>query len=137
CWLGKHAAEQARAVLQRAGVASFDTPVQAAEAVALLTRWSVLQRHLERVPASHGEIAVDGDRVRGILAAAAAEGRTLLTEDEAKAVIAAYGIPVPETILAADADEVFAAAERLLRSAPAVVVKLRSKTISHKSDIGG
>ena len=137
CWLGKHAAEGARSVLQKAGVASFDTPVQAAEAVALLTRWSVLQRTLERVPESHGEVAVDRDRVQAILAAAAAEGRSMLTEDEAKAVIAAYGIPVPETIIAATEAEVAAAAERLLQSAPAVVVKLRSKTISHKSDIGG
>lgn len=137
CWLGKHAAEPARAVLQKANVASFDTPVQAAEAVALLTRWSVLQRNLERVPETRGEIAVDSARVRAIVATAAAEGRTLLTEDEAKAVIAAYGIPVPETILAADEGEVEVAAERLLRSAPAVVVKMRSKTISHKSDIGG
>ena len=137
CWLGKHAAEAARAVLQQANVASFDTPAQAAEAVALLTRWSVLQRNLERVPESQGEIAVDNGRVRAVIAAAAAEGRTLLTEDEAKAVIAAYGIPVPETILAATVDEVAAAAERLLGAAPAVVVKVRSKTISHKSDIGG
>jgi len=137
CWLGKHAAEAARAVLQQAGVASFDTPVQVAEAVALLTRWSVLQRTLERVPATRGEIAVDTAAARAVITAAAAAGRTLLTEDEAKAVIAAYGIPVPETVLAADEDEVAAAAERLLRTARAVVVKLRSTTISHKSDIGG
>jgi len=137
CWLGKHAADPARAVLQQAGVASFDTPVQVAEAVALLTRWSVLQRNLERVPATRGEIAVDTETARAVIAAAAAEGRRLLTEDEAKAVIAAYGIPVPETVLAVDEDAVAAAAERLLRGNPAVVVKLRSATITHKSDVGG
>jgi acetyltransferase len=137
CWLGKHAAEPARSVLQQAGVASFDTPAQAAEAVALLTRWSVLQRTLERVPASHGEVAVDRGRVADILAAAAAAGRTLLTEDEAKSVLAAYGIPVPETVVAATGDAVAEAAARLLQSAPAVVVKMLSKTISHKSDLGG
>ena len=137
CWLGKYAAEGARSILQRAGVASFDTPVQAADAVALLTRWSSLQRTLERVPESQGEITVDRDQVQAILAAAAAEGRSMLAEDEAKGVIAAYGIPVPVTIGAATEAEVAAAAERLLQSAPAVVVKMRSKTISHKSDLGG
>ena len=42
-WLGKQAAEPARDVLRRAGVASFDSPAPAAEAVALLTRWSSLR----------------------------------------------------------------------------------------------
>ena len=137
CWLGKFTAEPARDRLQQSGVASFDTPTQAAEAVALLTRWSVLQRSLERVPPSHGEQPVDSARVREIIAGAAAENRTLLTEPEAKSVIAAYGIEVPETIEAASAAEVEAAAARLLETAPAVVVKLLSKTISHKSDVGG
>jgi acetyltransferase len=137
CWLGKFAAEPARSRLQEAGIASFDTPTQAAEAVALLTRWSVLQRSLERVPPSHGDQPVDRDSVREILARAAAEDRTLLTEPEAKAVIAAYGIEVPQTITAATPAEVEAAATRLLDTAPAIVVKLLSKTITHKSDIGG
>lgn len=137
CWLGKHTAEPARARLQEAGIASFETPTQAAEAVALLTRWSVLQRSLERVPPSHAEFPVDSDRVREILAGAAAENRTLLTEPEAKAVIAAYGIEVPETIVATTPAEVETAASRLLESAPAVVVKMLSKTITHKSDLGG
>ena len=137
CWLGKHTAEPARARLQEAGIASFETPTQAAEAVALLTRWSVLQRSLERVPPSHAEFPVDSDRVREILAGAAAENRTLLTEPEAKAVIAAYGIAVPETVVAKTPAEVETAASRLLESAPAVVVKMLSKTITHKSDLGG
>ncbi|MDP1731722.1 MAG: bifunctional acetate--CoA ligase family protein/GNAT family N-acetyltransferase [Devosia sp.] len=137
CWLGKYAAEQARSVLQRAGIASFDTPVQVAEAVGLLTRWSTLQRTLQRVPSSRGDIAVDRPRVQSIIAAAAAEGRSMLTEDEAKAVIAAYGVPVPQTVVATTEAEVVGAAERLLKSAPAVVVKMLSKTISHKSDLGG
>lgn len=137
CWLGKFAAEEARTELRKAGVASFDTPVQAAKAVALLTRWSRLRASLERVPASHAEFAVDRAAAQATIAAAAAAGRTMLSEQEAKAVVAAYGIPVPETIVAASEDDVAAAAERLLRSHPAVVVKMHSRTISHKSDLGG
>src|SRR5690606_19682797 len=34
CWLGKHAAEPARFVLEAAGAATFDTPGEAARAVA-------------------------------------------------------------------------------------------------------
>ena len=136
-WLGKQAAEPARDVLRKAGVASFDSPAPAAEAVALLTRWSSLRKSLERVPATRGPQSVDYQKVQDILEAAAAEGRALLTEPEAKAVIGAYGIPVPEIIVAVTEAEVVLAAQKLLQTAPAIVVKMLSKAISHKSDLGG
>ncbi|NRP74793.1 Acetyltransferase Pat [Ensifer psoraleae] len=61
----------------------------------------------------------------------------MLTEPEAKAVIAAYGIPVPQTVIARSAEEAEAAARSLLASVPKVVVKLISKSITHKSDVDG
>ncbi|MBI4924075.1 MAG: bifunctional acetate--CoA ligase family protein/GNAT family N-acetyltransferase [Devosia nanyangense] len=137
CWLGKKAAEPARAVLQQAGIGSFETPAQAAEAVALLTRWSDLRQTLERVPASHAEFAVDFPQAQAIIKAAAFDGRTVLTEWEAKSVLRAYGIPAPETVVATTEDEVAEAATRLLAASPALVVKMLSKAVSHKSDIGG
>ena len=137
CWLGKHAAAPARVALQQAGIGSFDTPAQAAEAVALLTRWSELRAQLERVPPSHAEMPVNRGAADEVLKAVAAEGRSLLTEWEAKAVLKAYGVPVPETIFAATAEAVEAAARELLAMSPALVVKMASKAVSHKSDIGG
>ena len=137
CWLGKQAAQPARQVLEAAGIPNFDTPTEAAEAVSLLTRWNSLRRSLERVPASSGQIAVDRATVERVLTAAAAEGRSILTEPEAKSVIAAYGIVVPEIITATTPDEVRTAAAHLLGKSEAVVVKLLSKTVSHKSDVGG
>ena len=137
CWLGKEAAEPAREVLRQAGVATMDTPAAAAEAVALLTRWSGLRSRLDRVPASSGEVATDRAAAADVLAAVAAEGRSVLTEAEAKAVLAAYAIPVPQTLVATTEDEVERMAGELLAGAPAVVVKLYSRTVSHKSDVGG
>ncbi|MEQ1902466.1 MAG: acetate--CoA ligase family protein, partial [Devosia sp.] len=137
CWLGKQAAEPARALLQSAGIASFDTPAQAAEAVALLTRWSELRARLERVPPSSAEFTVDRAAATQILAVVAAEGRTILTEFEAKSLLRAYGVPVLETLLVRDEAQVEAAATKLLATAPSLVVKMLSKTITHKSDIGG
>jgi acetyltransferase len=67
----------------------------------------------------------------------AREGRRMLTEPEAKAAIAAYGVEVPQTIVAESPQAVKAAAAELLRGSKAVVVKVLSKAISHKSDIGG
>ena len=138
-WLGEMTARAARTVLQRAGIATFATPADAARAVSWVDDWSRVQRALLRVP-SHSGDDVSGRRedVRAIFRAAAADGRAMLTEPEAKAVLAAYGLPVPEVIVAADPDEASDAALILLaKGHDKVVVKLLSKTITHKSDVGG
>lgn len=138
CWLGGHTAREGRRILQEAGVASFETPADAAAAVSYLGEWSRAQRALLRVPSSHDEdLACNRDAALALFRAAAAEGRRLLTEPEAKAAVAAYGIPVPETIVALSPDEARKAALRLLENAESIVVKLLSKSITHKSDVGG
>ncbi len=138
CWLGDHTAREGRRILQEAGLASFETPAAAATAVSYLSDWSRAQRALMRVPSSGGEnVAKNGDEVRAVFAAVASEGRRMLTEPEAKTVIAAYGIAVPETVVAESPAEAGKAAARLLQACEKVVVKLLSKAISHKSDVGG
>ena len=62
---------------------------------------------------------------------ARADGRTALTEAEGKALLAEYGVPVPESVLAATPDEAAAAAEEI--GFP-VVVKVSSPQVTHKSD---
>jgi acetyltransferase len=138
CWLGERTAREGRQILHEAGVASFSTPADTANALSYLANWSKAQTALSRVPESSGEdVAADREAVRAIFRAAASEGRSMLTEPEAKAVLSAYGIPVPETIVAATPDAAGEAAARLLERGDTVVVKLLSKTITHKSDVGG
>jgi len=137
CWLGKRAAEPARAVLRSAGVGSFDTPAHAAQATALLTRWNQLRSQLEQVPPLDGITQLDTNGIARIIEGASLDGRTLLTEVEAKAVLRHCGIDVPETIFCADEDRVEAAAGHLLNGVPRVVVKMLSKRVTHKSDVGG
>ena len=138
CWLGEHSARGGRHILQQAGVASFETPADAATAVSYLGDWYRAQKALMRVPPSRSEhVEADREAVLAIFRQVAGEGRRMLTETEAKAAIAAYGIAVPETVVAASPREVEAAAARLLERSDKVVVKLLSKTISHKSDVGG
>ena len=138
CWLGEHTARAGRRILQDAGVASFETPADASTAVAYLGDWAKAQKALMRVPSSRSEdVAGDRDAVLAIFRAAAAEGRAMLTEPEAKAALAAYGIDVPATVVAHSPAEVETAAAKMLESHERVVVKLMSKAISHKSDVGG
>ena len=138
CWLGEHTAREGRRVLTEAGIPSFETPEDAAIAASYLSEWSRAQRELLRTPSSRGDDAA-GDRaaVQAIFRQVAKEGRRMLTEPEAKAVVAAYGVPVPRTIVAASASEAAEAAGRLLETSERVVVKLLSKAVSHKSDAGG
>ena len=138
CWLGEHTARAGRRILQEAGVASYETPAAAAIAVSYLSDWSRAQKALMRVPSAGGQtLSGARDAVQAIFRHVAAEGRGMLTEPEAKAAIEAYGIPVPETIVAKTAAAVEKGAARLLRKSEKIVVKLLSKTLTHKSDVGG
>jgi acetyltransferase len=76
----------------------------------------------------------DPQAVRKIIAPALAEGRTLLTDPEAKAVLVAYGIPVARTLIAATPE---AAAQAARQIAGPVALKILSPDITHKSDVGG
>lgn len=137
CWLGEATAGEGRRLLQAAGIPSYATPAAAAEAVAYLTRWSAAQKALQRVPAARQETAFDHAAALTVFRQVASEKRRMLTEPEAKAVAQAFGIAVPETIVAHTAAEVGKAARRLLRKQRKIAVKLLSKTVTHKSDVGG
>ncbi|CDX20681.1 fused acyl-CoA synthetase: NAD(P)-binding subunit; ATP-binding subunit [Mesorhizobium sp. ORS 3324] len=138
CWLGEHTAREGRRILTEAGLASFETPEDTAIAASYLSEWSRAQRALMRTPPSQGENPMNGKATaHAIFRQAADEGRRMLTEPEAKAAIAAYGIQVPRTVVARLAPDVAQAAGQLLESSEKVVVKLLSKEVSHKSDIGG
>ncbi len=138
CWLGEYSAKEARRILSEKGVASFETPADPVRAVAYLVDWSRAQRALIRVPSSRSEdVVADRGAALSLFRKVAAQGRRLLTEPEAKAVVAAYGIPTPETVVAESPAQVARAAARLLEKSPSVVVKLLSRAVSHKSDVGG
>ncbi|MEE9277531.1 MAG: acetate--CoA ligase family protein [Dehalococcoidia bacterium] len=69
-----------------------------------------------------------------IIEAARSQGRTLLNEVEAKAILADAGIPVTPTKLAHGPDEAVTIAEQM---GYPVVLKVVADAITHKSDVGG
>lgn len=69
-----------------------------------------------------------------ILADARAEGRTLLDEVEAKAILAEAGIPATAAELATTRDEAQARAKAI---GYPVALKIVSPDVAHKSDVGG
>ena len=137
CWLGDQAVAEARQLFQDAGIANFDTPEQAVRAFSMLTRYRRNQAELTEAPPAmipNGP-APDWAQVRSVVTSALANGRDMLTELEAKTVLAAAGIPVVPT------ERVEAHAEAACTAAKAmgfpVVLKILSDDISHKSDVGG
>lgn len=135
CWLGGETAERARRICREAGLPTYDTPENAAraflEAVNYRRNQSLL---METPPSIPPGFAPDVARVRAIIDGVMREGRTLLSEPEAKGVLAAYGIPVVETLVAETPEQAGALAQGL--GFP-VAVKLVSPDITHKSDVGG
>ena len=72
-----------------------------------------------RTPPREADLSdINSEAARTAMAAAAKEGRALLTEPEAKAVLRAYGIPTVPTLVAATPQEVEATAGELLEHAP-------------------
>ena len=135
-WMGGQDVEEGSLVLSRAGIPTFRYPDTAVEMFNYLWRSAEDLRGLYETPVlpDDSEGAIDRARVTDIIEAARAEGRTLLTEVESKAVLAGYGIPITETRIARSAD---AAVEAAAAIGYPVVVKLFSHTITHKTDVGG
>ncbi len=137
-WLGEEAAAPARAKFQEAQIPTYATPKDAVEGFFYLWQYTKAQDALMRTPPREALLSnVDTEAALAAMQAAGREGRGLLTEPEAKAVLAAYGIPTVPTRVASTPQEVEEIARDLLEDTSDLAVKVLSKTISHKSDVGG
>jgi acetyltransferase len=135
-WMGGENVEKAAAILREAGIPTFPYPDTAVKLFNATWRFADNLKALYETPtmAPDGEEGMDRARATEIVEAARAEGRTLLTEFESKELLATYGIPITETIIATTPEDAVAAAQRI---GYPVVVKLHSNTITHKTDVGG
>ena len=138
CWLGQETAEPGRKRFRMARAATFETPEDAVESYAAAASLAHEQARRARMPGlSERDVEADAPVARAILETAAGEGRSLLYESEAKQLLAAYGIPIVETLVAATPEETGEIARKLLKTTGACVIKVISPEITHKSDVGG
>jgi acetyltransferase len=138
-WLGDINPTASRAFLESHGIPNFYTPENAVEAFSFLCAYRRNQALLMQVPAAAAadnaeEPRADLEAAAALRSRAIAEDRSVLTEHETKALLAAFRIPVPASILAKDRDAAVQAARKI--GFPAVI-KIHSPDISHKSDVGG
>lgn len=134
CWLGAGNADAARAIFADTKTPVFDNLEDAVRGFGYLIAADQARTALLRTPAppSAPEGATTG--AMAVVEAARRDGRAVLTAPEAKAVLAAFGIPVTPSRFAAD---VAAVADACATLTPPYAVKVVSPTITHKSDFGG
>lgn len=137
-WLGEVEAVPARAKFQAANIPTYATPKDAVEGFFYLWQYTKAREALIRTPPREADLSdIDSTAALDAMRPAGRDGRAMLTEPEAKAVLAAYGIATVPTRVASSPEEVEEIARDLLEGSPELAVKVLSKSISHKSDVGG
>jgi acetyltransferase len=140
CWLGDASVAEARQVFRDAGVAGYTTPEEAVRAFSMLTTYRRNQALLIEAPGNARTVngagpGADLVEARRLIAEVTASGREMMTEPEAKALLAACGVPVVATrVVGTSVDDALRAAESV---GYPVALKILSTDISHKSDVGG
>jgi acetyltransferase len=133
-WMGGPAVAAGDSILNGAGIPTFDYPDAAARAFTNMWKYTYNLRSIYETPEPAEDEGTEHGRVEEIIGRVRDSGRTILTEFEAKEILAAYGIPSVETEVARSPDEAVHLADRL---GYPVVLKLDSETITHKTDVGG
>ena len=138
-WLGDAAAEDARKLFAEHHIPTFETPASAARAYMYLVAYNRAQEALMQTPpALPRDVQFAPAPVRKCINEALLAGREMLTEVQGKAMIAAYGIPVVETVVARTEQEIERQSVRLLtKSGGTLALKILSEDLTHKSDVGG
>jgi acetyltransferase len=135
-WLGDIDVTQRNDAIESQGIANFQTPESAVEAFSFLCAHRRNQAQLMEAPTARAadEPRPDLAKALALRDAALGQERRLLTQDEARELLVAFGLPVPQSIAAPTRAAAVAAAEKI--GFP-VVLKIHSPDITHKSDVGG
>jgi acetyltransferase len=132
-WMGADSVQQGIDVLTQAGIPNFEFPDAACKTFARMWQYSEQLRGIYETP-THVASSASHQKLEQIFSSVRKEGRTLLDEYESKKVLEAYNIPTVPTHIATSSEEAVRVAKEL--GFP-IVLKLYSKTITHKTDVGG
>jgi acetyltransferase len=125
-WSGRRAkSEEAAAILEAANVPFLPTPVRLADAAAVLARFAEDRRRL--LPRKPPQVRTP----EGLILPG---GSVTLSEAESKTILRAFGIPVTKEVFVPAGADVRSAAANLQ---PPFAVKVASRDIAHKTEVGG
>jgi len=135
CWMGDRQVAAARQIITAAGIATFRTPEAAVDGFSSIASFYQNQLLLRQTPPPLSQLnQPDLDGAHLLIEGVLAERRKTLTEMESKSLLAAFHIPITQTILARSAAEAMLIASQL---GYPVALKIDSPDIAHKSDVQG
>ncbi len=134
-WMGGPMVRDGAELLRRAGIPTFATPEHAIRSLMYLISY---RRNLESLYQTPRDTPVDGtldrtgarQKFRQLVDGAG----KILSEQDSKELLAAYGIPITRPVAARSAEAAVAEAQR--QGFP-VVLKINSPDITHKTDVQG
>ncbi len=123
---------------EAARIPNYATEADAVRGFMHVVRYREAIDALMATPPSMPEgFASDVATARRVVEGALQEGRSWLDPLEATRLFAAYDVPIAPALLARNAEEAGSVAAPLLAQGSAVVVKILSPDIVHKSEVGG
>jgi acetyltransferase len=135
-WVG--AGPEIPRAFDAAGIPNFATEDDAVRGfMHLVKRREVVEALSDVPPSLPSDFVPDVGAARRIVEAAVAEGRRWLDPGEVKRLLDAYQIDMVPTLEAADVEQAVAFASPLIEQGNKVVLKVLSRDITHKSDVGG
>ena len=130
-FMGAYSIKPALKLLNQYKIPNYEFPERAVSALEAM--WQH-RRWREQPAMTYARFDVDKEHVRELFAQVREAGRVELGEIEAREVMAAYGMRLPDSRLSRSPEE---AAEIAKEIGFPVVMKISSPDILHKSDIGG
>ncbi|MFI5303346.1 MAG: bifunctional acetate--CoA ligase family protein/GNAT family N-acetyltransferase [Nitrospiria bacterium] len=136
-WMGGQSIDAGARILTHAGIPTFSYPDSAARIFNYMWRYSYNLKGLYETPSwveSPDKNSKDRHKAEKIIQSVRRRGRTILTMVESLKLLEAYRISVVRTRIAKNEKK---AVEWANAIGYPVVLKLSSRTITHKTDVGG
>jgi acetyltransferase len=135
-WVGND--RLAAPIFEQASIPHFPTEDDAVRAFMHLVKHREAVDALMATPPNVSSLFTpDVAAAKAVIKTALADGRAWLDPVEIAALFAAYSIPMVPTLAAGDPEDAVQKAAPFLAQGQSVAVKIRSRDITHKSDIGG
>lgn len=134
-WMGGKEAREAREILLRSNVPTYDTPEEAVRTYMYMYSYESNLNMLNETPAELPiDVAPPKNNLKALVRKVLGEGRIILTEEESKRFLSNYRIPVVRTHAVTDVDQAVAVAKK---EGYPLVLKVVSDEIIDKSEAGG
>jgi acetyl coenzyme A synthetase (ADP forming)-like protein len=131
CFMGEKEVASGIEILTHYGIPNYPFPERAARAFRAMADYREI---LARPEPDYEHFEVDQQAVQKLLQHVRDEGRVSIGDAEARDIMTAYGLRIPESEIAEDADQ---AVEIAAKIGYPVVLKIASPDILHKTDVGG